>query len=468
MRKYENLTEAALSACMKHAVAAKDYDTISQLNIEALHRSAQPIRDRAAQAFNDGACGDDFNTDDLRARGDARRLAAVKAMLTEKFTSNDIIGGRSLGGRRWADGTTRDSVGNITHPWQPDSNHALYLETHCAGCGAGRGLCKAGCPRVEAASNRCADDDENGYDARNGKAPKYVSQYDYVGQIMFDVEDAIMEISEDNLLVELPDTDRAFVEFVAPAEKNDPSDPLGHQECLRITPHTFRPTITEAHMPCETPPLATRHLAARALSRALTEYLRLVRGDMPPTPNWQTRTREPYANRLFTLWRKRPEIIESTDPAQPGFIGRARFAAVWAHKKFAPTMVKCPVADVSGLLMFERATPDLPTFDEVAPVDWSKLQDPKCWVGMYGTPGLTGNAYFDAKKAEFNAERRAANNKRSYDSITPEQWHRGIVETDQAFAIDAAMSTPIDFSLQRSPPEAMLMPDSNIPRRAKK
>lgn len=121
---------------------------------------------------------------------------------------------------------------------------------------------------------------------------------------------------------------------------------------------------------------------------------------------------------------------------------------------------------------FERSTPGLLTFDEVAPVDWSKLQDPKSW---YGTPGLTGDAYFDAKKAEFNAARKAASKYETDDLNgyeSQEAWDAACDESHRVEArgqsLEAAMSAPLDFSLQRSPPEAMLMPDSNTPRGAKK
>lgn len=53
-------------------------------------------------------------------------------------------------GRRWADGSTRDDLGNVMQGWIPDINHAKWLQTHCPGCGSGeRYVCKDDCPRLE-------------------------------------------------------------------------------------------------------------------------------------------------------------------------------------------------------------------------------------------------------------------------------------------------------------------------------
>lgn len=163
-------------------------------------------------------------------------------------------------------------------------------------------------------------------------------------QIMFDVDSALQEVKLDQLLVEIPDTTRSFEELVTSSDVNDASDPRGHQEVLRLEPVTFRPTLTESGQECATPPASTRAGAARALARALFQYLLVVRDQQPAPAPGLACFHKPYEYRLFICWGTRPEIRESKNPLIPGFVGYARFVAQWAHKKFAPAK---PVDELS-------------------------------------------------------------------------------------------------------------------------
>lgn len=110
-----------------------------------------------------------------------------------------------------------------------------------------------------------------------------------------------------------------------------------------------------------------------------------------------------------------------------------------------------------------RATPRDPMFKKVAEFDLGGKKFTEVEVDFgEAKAAATRNAYFDAVKANFNAQRKAAAEKPSYDRITPEQWKRGILETDRAFALQSAMSAPAELRsvdrLMVSPPDVMLIP----------
>ena len=251
-------------------------------------------------------------------------------------------------GRRWADGSTRDDLGNITVPWKPDTNHALWLQTHCPGCGVGEVyFCNDGCPRIEIEARKrgmtvsefkaegdrlmlglpgpiarsiplTGPDDDVDEDERRDKRffKRIVAAFDQAG---------IYECQQDGLVVLLPDGDMAWMEIADgsfPARMVALSDQV-EPDVLRLDYRSF---------PAEA---STEQDAADELVRMLADYMKRIIAANPNSTKLVQYV--PGASRtthkLFISWRIRPTIMEV---AEGKWKARACFVAQWADKKFEP------------------------------------------------------------------------------------------------------------------------------------
>jgi hypothetical protein len=326
----------------------------------------------------------------------------------------------------------------------------------------------------------------------------------------------LYEYRQDGVVIEMM-SDKAYEEICAEhTGQIDHSDPLCKGDILRLRPLTFRPAIASEGSTTQ-PPADTYKQAAADLEAELVKYLKDI---IDANPN-----RGSLTHKLFLVWRQRPEVHPYHDEdgiRTSHFIGYARFCAQWAEVKFAPTQTKEAESSVAREARLGLAAPAV-TFgakdvmvkqdgyqvltNQMPPKAWNeaadlteaslekaiedimriatergvKIASPTQW--FFTTPAPRTAAWYDAQKAKFRAERvinneplHKARDKRNERLERERVWEAGRAERDRALIqmvdvepfIASAMSAPLDFSLRRTPPEAMLLPDSQTPERAKK